>query len=445
MLCGGSQVFNVSSWQSRKVLFVGLYIVAYLALAYCYTEIIYPAYWHYRFELGVNLSRVAVGLMLIIGPALLLPTQTVKPSDIFLHLLFLFPLLPMIVIYAVGAGDFNLVLWSYFGLVFVFFFNRVPVNYKQLAIFNVETVAVFAAVLTVIIILLLAYYLGFNSLSFDVTNLYLQRAKIDESLPLFFGYLTFLVTKVLLPLLLAFALLTNKNRILTIGFSLIAALLMFGYTYHRTPLAVPFAIAAIYFITQSRYGLAVLLSGFTMLVLFALATDQVTIGAIVREVIYRLYFVPALTNFAYYDFFQSNPFVFFSDSKLSLGQLKYPYSQSVPFLIGPYVGHIGSHVNTGWLGSGYMQAGGVGILFYGALIGMLFRLIDKIAQNLNNLQLVVCTTFLPIFWIFMSSDLPSVLLTHGLGVALLLLLATRKFSASEDSSSRHDHQVSMKV
>jgi hypothetical protein len=83
-----------------------------------------------------------------------------------------------------------------------------------------------------------------------------------------------------------------------------------------------------------------------------------------------------------------------------------------------------TRANTGWLGSGYMHFGFAGMLFYALLVGLLLSMVDILAKT-RRLGISVAILFTPFFAVFLSSDLPTAMLTHGLILALFLTWACR--------------------
>ena len=80
--------------------------------------------------------------------------------------------------------------------------------------------------------------------------------------------------------------------------------------------------------------------------------------------------------------------------------------------------------NTVWLGSGYMHFGFPGLLFYALLVGLLFSMVDILARR-RELGISGAIIFTPFLALYLSSDLPTTMLTHGLLLAMILAWACR--------------------
>ena len=134
----------------------------------------------------------------------------------------------------------------------------------------------------------------------------------------------------------------------------------------------------------------------------------------------RVFFVPAQLSFDYFEFFNKNELVLWSNSILS-NVKNYPYQLSIPKLIGEYNGS-GSSANNGFISSGFSHWGYYGVIFYSLLFGLILRILDYASYYGLPIWFVLAMTITPLRDALISSDLFTTLLTHGLLVALFLLL-----------------------
>ena len=143
----------------------------------------------------------------------------------------------------------------------------------------------------------------------------------------------------------------------------------------------------------------------------------------------RIIFVPALLAFNYYDFFSQHSFVYWSHSKITLGLLPYKYELDIAHLIGlHYFGNPATGANTGWIGSGYANAGTAGMVVYASIIGTVFLFLDAYTK-FHDERILISIFIAPLLAIMVSSDLPTAILTHGalIGLLLLTFFRTRRF------------------
>ena len=141
----------------------------------------------------------------------------------------------------------------------------------------------------------------------------------------------------------------------------------------------------------------------------------------------RAFFVPAKLTFDYYDFFSSNPLVYWSSS-ITSSFIDYPYSTNTALLMGEYLGDSTTSANNSFLSTGYMHAGVPGMIFYGLFVGFLFRLVDALAKCRLPVWVSVSVIIIPSQALLTSSDLPTALLTQGFGISLFLLFLLRTLS-----------------
>jgi hypothetical protein len=143
----------------------------------------------------------------------------------------------------------------------------------------------------------------------------------------------------------------------------------------------------------------------------------------------RALLVPSYLNSIYVDYFSHSEKYYWASSKLSLGLVDSSRELSAPNLIGQqYFGNEEMSANTGWIGSGYANAGFGGVIIYSILIGMLFSFLDAYARKLGG-RIVIALFIVPVITMITSADMTDMILTHGLVVALLILLVWQARSA----------------
>ena len=137
----------------------------------------------------------------------------------------------------------------------------------------------------------------------------------------------------------------------------------------------------------------------------------------------RVFFVPANLNYVYFEYFSIHDHIYWSNSILKYA-IDYAYDVSPVFVIGEYLGDSTLAANTGVFGSGFMHLGIYGIILYMLLITFLINLIQQF--NKLPIWLINAILLMPLLTIFISADLPTALLTHGMliGLGLLYLYST---------------------
>jgi len=399
-----------------------------------YSWFIIPVYGYAGFELEPNALKVFESIVVLVLIAIMLPTKVNKPSDIYIHAQLLLPVLPMLVLYGASdlPRDYMYFVIVAFAIMSLFCQIRFPIFPRGL----ISTHAMMWILLVVLsgYIISIIYQGGLMYFNLDIMKVYDFRDEAAQNLPDIYGYLSGIVEKVILPFALMLSVYHRKWIVAALVLS--QSVILFGLTTHKGTMFYPFIVLGIYWImNKPRRAINALIVCYILVIIFSLipyalsifkgsepTLSNIIVGAMSMR---RGYFVPALLNFQYYDFFSVNPTVMLSQSKLSLGMVEYPYGIDTSHLIGYYYNNnIASGANTGWLGSGYMHFGFLGMILYAMAIGSILSLVNMISRR-RGLGISVAIVFTPFLAVFLSSDLPVVCLTHGLFVALILAWVCR--------------------
>jgi hypothetical protein len=89
-------------------------------------------------------------------------------------------------------------------------------------------------------------------------------------------------------------------------------------------------------------------------------------------------------------------------------------------VIGTYLGHPDLGANTGFIASGYAHFGIIGVAIYTVIATIILNFINAISKKIN-LYFLLAIILIPMQTLFISSDMFTVLLTHGLLIAILVL------------------------
>ncbi|WP_159274041.1 hypothetical protein [Variovorax boronicumulans] len=249
-----------------------------------------------------------------------------------------------------------------------------------------------------------------------------------------FAYFTNWATKLVAPFLLASAIV--RGGMMRIGLALMVIFLLYALTGHKSVLA-PIGLCAIaYFFNGGKSGgsrNAGVNPGFFLASTGALLAFTVLIYAtyvIYENVLFpsvffrRTYFTPAFLNSVYFEMFSRQGFVYWSNSFLS-PFIDYPYADTITHEVGAYLGRDGMGANTGFVASGFMQAGYLGVAIYFIAVASLNYFVARFGSRVNPV-IFNSILFMPYLTLFSSSDLPTTILTHGLGLAAILLAVLSK-------------------
>lgn len=402
-----------------------LYFSAYLLLGYNYEHYIFPQWGYYGFEWSPDESKIWESIAMLFYLVLILPSKPAKPSDLLMHLLLLMPVLPMLVLYGLENLDRNYMYYVILAITVLQLTKNIPIgsSYGSAGISEKKIMDICLFISCAVILGIIAFG-GYNYFNLNIYKVYEYRRAAEANLPAIFGYLSPITGKVMLPFTILFALNNKKYRVALLG--IMGSILMFSLTNHKDPLFYPLGVIGLYYMFKFKKILILVVSSFVLCLvaaevsLYFSGPEENDIAALFTR---RSVILPAGINFDYYQFFSHHPLVYMSDSKLTLGLVEYPYRLNPQFLLGEYYfNDKDMSLNTGWLGTGYMHFGEFGLILYGFVIGLLLRLLDKIAYNKDK-GFAASLVAIPFMTMFTSSDVMTVLLTHGLFVAYLLLWA----------------------
>lgn len=206
---------------------------------------------------------------------------------------------------------------------------------------------------------------------------------------------------------------------------LLVQVYFFSIASHKSILFLPLLVAGSWMYFRYSNSLVMLPAVFVLVILVTIisyyAAGDIWLSSLLSR---RVFFVPANLCYVYFDFFSSHEQVYWSNSVLSMFST-YPYELPIPYVIGEYLGRSGMGANNGFVSSGFANAGLVGVLLYAIIIGIIVRLINDMTSNSMPVWVAVALSVVPLRNILISSDLLTVMLTHGFGAALVLIYLSR--------------------
>lgn len=413
---------------SNRIFLLGLHLGQFFALAFGFEHYIVPIFGHEGFFWTPDETKFFSALAIVVTLSFITPAKSLKPGTLFFQLAMIFVLIPMVMLFYAEnkPWEFMLQICAAY-LACLVFYQFVNVKAPQIASISKDQLRLNLFIISVMYIAIVFALGGGRYLNFDLSKVYDLRDAASDNLPGVFGYITPLIGKVIIPVAFVLALLYKKYAMA--GILMCLSILVFGLTANKAPLFYPFFIFLVYIFASGKN--LVLKFNIAILVLLVICIGDFwmaekysndVFGWVGSLLMRRLFIVPSEINFMYYDFFSRNELVLFSNSKLSLGLIDYPYPIDVSHMIGlKYMGGIETSANTGWFGSGYMQAGFFGLVLYAFLIALIFKYVDACARFSGDHALVTATTVLPVLAVISATDLPAALLTHGLFINLLLI------------------------
>lgn len=402
------------------------YFIYFFTLLLIYVHGVAPTYAYMGFQYGFSFENLLISIAcLFFCMPLLKPNG--QPSAFFLTLAASVVLVPSLVIYT-GAGlPHRFALLTLAAILLISITNRIvklkPI--KTLTV-SISSLTLLFTLISITTICLIFAFGGAKHFNLNLSLVYDLREDAAASLPGVFGYINSITSKIIIPFAMVFA--AMKRNWFALLFLSLLSVLMFALTAHKSPLFYPLVIGFVYLIAGKRYLHHILLIGLTAILLISaldLWAQRSELGGISgwfsSLFTRRALLLPSLLNWYHLDYFQDIPKYFWAHSKLSLGLLEPSHELTSANLVGlEYFGRETAAANTGWIGSGYANGGVPGILIYSVAIGVLFSFLDAYSRRIGN-RTVIALFVLPIFSILASSDLVTMLLTHGLLLSLLIL------------------------
>lgn len=405
--------------ESRAWLFV-LGVIFRLLLELAYRQCVVPVYESTGLVLVQNTDKYLESWVLYVGLLLFLPANARRPSDFLVSLAFFVFMTPLLVFY----GFANPSRWALYCVVLQYAIMTVlrlgrPVRLP--AIKQGRALALCLAALGIIVAtgwMIASGALATFNLNLDAVYEFRDEAGSALNVGVL-SYLIVWVTTVCGPIVLMVAL-RDRRWILALSIVLLHVF-WFGITSHKAVLFYPALVVFLNFLFKRSRALSLIPVGLSFAVLAALlafyATDSLLLsGLFVR----RVFFVPPYLTFTYYEFFELNPLVYWSNSFLS-AFVDYPYDDGVARIIGKYLNQPETWANSSFFSTGYMHAGLLGVVIYGLAAGLLLKVLDSLVSREVPLWMSLSVVIVPFFVLVTSSDLTTALLTHGLGFGTFML------------------------
>lgn len=264
-----------------------------------------------------------------------------------------------------------------------------------------------------------------RTFNLDIFSIYGLRAEATANMSAAMAYTFSGVSKVILPIAVIFAMRLREWWALALAG--VFVILIYGMMHHKSVLVLPLAVGALYYLQKIRRD-NLLIHAFFCAVVVISFVDVLAImhfknaGLFTSFITRRIFFLPPLIDSFYIDFFSSGEKLYWSTSGIGFGFAENPYPVTAPYLIGElYFGSSEMGANTGIVGSGFAHAGLLGVAVYSALLGLIIGVLNCYGRVIGH-AIISCVSVPIIITIINTSDLSTVLLTHGLAFLLIILL-----------------------
>ncbi len=425
-----------------------MYIVLALAaralMDAAYVLVIYPVFSHgYEsydliWDVGRYVESWAIyGVLLMISP-----TTIKKPSDFYLLFMLFFLMLPILSLYALAEKSrvyLYLVTLSYVTVTVV---RRIRI---EMPAGRLLTEAHVVGICLAGIALTAGWMIATLGPNFNLSfaDVYEYRSEASAALDVsVMAYLNIWSYKVLGPVLLTFAVMRRSSSLFlcAVAFHVLA----FAYTQHKSVLFYPVIVAGTAWLFTRTKPFVLFPGAAAGMSLLALCLFQRDLLFWVSILFRRLTFLIANITFYYMEYFDSVGYLWWSNSFLS-PFLRYPYVVPPATLVADSFG-LDANFNSGFISTGYMHGGVIGLMSYSIVVGMLLMALDGLGRKHRSTFFVVAVTLVPMHSLILSADLLTSLLSHGLALAIVLLIALKPMyemwhPVRRDAAIRWSYQV----
>jgi len=335
-------------------------------------------------------------------------------EKIITQLIAIFLLFPTIIMFVHSNTDFQILIAH----LLLFFTTFCFLKYVKFT-FKVKSVKpsqklplLFFLLILLIIPFFITYKLNISLNTFLLEDVYETRALSKELRNPYLAYVYSWLARIFIPVALVFSILYRSKWKLVISILLLAYL--FLVSAHKSILFGSIVIIVFYYIPKKYILLSISLGVITLLLFgefLGYFYDNNFVSSLISR---RVFFVPALLDTYYFEFFNSKP-LYWSGSFLR-SFFDYPYNLQTANLIGSeYFGRADMSANNGIISDGYANFGWIGIIINILLISFIFSFFNSLKINHKFYGI-----FIAFFFSIVSSYLPTVLLTHG-GILLMMV------------------------
>lgn len=403
-----------------KLTLLLLLFKAALDLAYVY--VISPVYAYSGFTIAIDFLALIESYILTLIIGFMVPSNIGRPSHFFIWMLAVGALIPSLTYYAIHSGSRMFMYMLVLSFICVVVMSKIALV-KIGTLKEGRVIGIGLLIATVIIVAVsMIVKGGLSHFNLNISKVYEHRRDVGALIGTgLWGYINTWAFKVINPALIGWAFWQNRTK-LVLAFSVLQ-ILFFGISSHKSVLFYPALILVLYLFAEKRKALNLMTWGLIVVIIVSSAVSiLIDYHWLSSLFIRRVFLVPASLNFVYYELFSRIGHVFMSNSVLSW-LFEYPFHVNPVLLVSEYLyGHQNTWANNGFLATGYMHFGFLGMIIFSLIVGVLLWLLDILVYRRLPLWLGISIVTMPIFSLFTSADLTTALLTHGILVGMLVLL-----------------------
>lgn len=414
----------------RRFFVVTLYTLLFFLYAVVYKYYLSPNWSYTGFIQEFNFEKFVFSAVAVFAFAYIAPLKF-SVRSFYMNFLITFYLLPSLILFSFTNKPFYSVFVIIISVLVVNFVSSISVEKFSISAIPAKYIIWIFAIATAVLLLVLYFLAGLRNFNLDISRVYEFRRDAADDLPGVFSYLISIFSNVFIPFGVILSL-KYRYYIFTIFFFFMS-IVLFGFTSHKSILFAPFVIFIVYeFLSRFKKYSFILIS--LILLLCAGVGSEIYAqayggGSVLDSfntlLIRRAIMVPPLLDYFYLDFFGYSPHYYWSNSFISFGLSTDNYGIPAPKVIGDiFFSSSDMSANTGFIGSGYAQAGIVGAILYAIGVGLMFAIFEAYGRYLGQ-SFVAAALFGQMVTMIRASDFLTMFLTHGVLISLIVMVFVR--------------------
>lgn len=411
---------------ASRAKFVAVSLLYSSLLIFIYLDEIVRHWSYMGFNGTFSIFGLALSLTSIFVISFLFPIENSARSYILITMMF-FSFIPSIIFFSFASNSLQHSIVFFIAIAIVFLVSSINLKFPYINFSNNNTYMYIIASIIVLALISQAAVGGLQDFNLDIERVYDFRREAASRIPPFFAYVYSNVSSTLIPILVVMSL--KLKRYLFLVLSFIMTLFMFGMSHHKSVLFGPIFVAILYMFFSTPKLRSNMIWIFLSVPILSLIDISLVRSSAPDDfsyatslIIRRVLFVPGMADGAYIDFFSQNVKYYWSYSSILSWAIDSPYNMTPPFLIGyEYFSDLDTSANTGIIGSGFANAGLLGVTIYAIATGVLISIFNFFGEKIDR-AVVAAISLTTVFNILTSTDLLTAFLTHGLLLLLVLLV-----------------------
>lgn len=412
-------------WLSERV-WIGFVAAAYVGvILYFYANFTVKVFNNGRYTWNPNWDTIVYGSATVVMLAVCMPTRIQRPGDLGLWVLFIVALVPGTIVPSallrVDTGTLvglQVAMGAGFGLLLLA--NSAPTFRIDLPIFTPRGYSFFLLVVFAVFLLPLIVFTGIPTSLPSFRHAYVARTQLIDSLqnaPFFVGYLWGIFVSAIIPLMVAYGV-TTRNT-LPVFFGGAGVIYTYALSGAKSVIFVTAVVLLVMLLLRILGTSLPLLIGPGIIVLFPLmrGVDFLLPVPWGSALVDRALLVPGSLTGRYLEYFSTHQQGHWADSLLFFAY-DYPYDRPLARIIGLEYYLPDTEANTHMWADGYANFGIGGVLFVSLVAAILLYGFNCVAEGRNSM--LVIPLAVAAFYSMASSSVLTLLLTHGVGILLVL-------------------------